>query len=195
MKLGRWTSGILLGRWMSMIFLFQKWFAVQNGHDNPMRTCGILYVSMVLDFICQRGGVAGNRLKGIQLWNPKKHSHSCSSWQLPVVAVHAGPRHLLGIVMLFFVFRDLLFCRSGIILWLWPWHPFFLKIRKRKRLTSVKLVQMLIVVWGRGVCVYWGRGRKPYRIAEMWGQCIQRSQIHSNPSWSQLCCSFVVFLL
>lgn len=57
-----------------------------------------------------------------------------------------------GIVMLFFVFRDLLFCGSGIILWFW--HSLFLKIRKRKRLTSVNLVQMLIVVWGRGVCVY-----------------------------------------
>lgn len=39
-------------------------------------------------------------VKGIQVWNPKKHSHSCSSWQLPMVAVHAGPRHLLGIMVL-----------------------------------------------------------------------------------------------
>ena len=153
MKLGRWTSGILLGRWMSVIFLGPK----MESHEDMWNPLCFHGTGLHLPTRRRRW----QSVKGIQVWNPKKHSHSCSSWQLPMVAVHAGPRHLLGIMVLWcysLFFRDLLFCGSGIILWFW--HSLFLKIRKRKRLTSVNLVQMLIVVWGRGVCVYWGRGKK-----------------------------------
>ena len=188
MKLGRWTSGILLGRWMSVIFFGPK----MESHEDMWNPLCFHGTGLHLPTRRRRW----QSVKGIQVWNPKKHSHSCSSWQLPMVAVHAGPRHLLGIMVLwcYSLFSETcyfvvlaLFCGSG--------TPFSWKLGRENG--SHQWTWCRCWLWfGDGVYAFTEAGvKKPYRIAEMWGQCIQRSNPFKSlviPAMLQFCWVSVV---